>query len=262
MVLCAVGILAASCGDSDGVSERSVGTAAPATSEAEAQSNNVGSAATSVPTEPTETTAATTTTAAPEVSLVVGESGFVLYEALEETWANGGAEVTNGGDDLSFVEVTFNFLGADNIPVATESEFIEFFPSGATIPVAVTATEDMTGREPVAVEIFAFGETDSFFEAEGQELPIENVEVADGSFGRLDVRGTATNTTGQVIDFTRVSCVILRDDGAIIGGAFTFLDRVAPDQTVAWEAGLGSEGDALVAAGASSARCAAVATLD
>ncbi len=190
------------------------------------------------------------------------KSGFSTYEAIGETWASAGALVQNNSDsDLFYVEVTYNFIGADGTPVATESAFLDVIPAGESVPAHGLTTTDLTTAMSVTVEITAFAEEDSFFESEWIELELgPDVTLAEGEYS-VTLTGTVTNPSDAPIDFFELSCLLVTDDGTVVGGAFTFPDTVAPGQTTAWEIG-SSELEGALADGATGAECKAFATLN
>ncbi|TFH20620.1 MAG: hypothetical protein E4H05_01880 [Acidimicrobiales bacterium] len=195
-----------------------------------------------------------------DVASVV-DSGFATYEAMDETWATVGALVQNNTDnDLFSAEVTFNFVGADGTPVATESSYVEVIPAGEAVPVVGSTTNDLSASLPVTVEITVFADTDSIFASDWIEMELgPDVTFEDGEFSAT-LSGTVTNPSDVPIDFYTVECLLVTAEGTIVGGAYTYPNTTAPGQTTAWETS-GSEIDAARTAGATGAECRSFATL-
>lgn len=191
----------------------------------------------------------------------VVDSGFATYEAMGETWATVGALVQNNTDaDLFSAEVTFNFVGADGTPVATESTYVEVIPAGEAVPVVGSTTNDLTASLPVTVEITIFVEEESIFASDWIEMELgPDVTFEDGEYS-VTLSGTVTNPSDVPIDFYSVQCLLVTADGTIVGGAYTYPNTTAPGQTTAWDTS-GSEIDAARAAGATGAECRSFATL-
>ena len=191
----------------------------------------------------------------------VVDSGFATYEAMDETWATVGALIQNDTDaDLFSTEVTFNFLGADGTPVATESSYVEVIPAGEAVPVVGSTTNDLAASLPVTVEITVFAQEESYFDSEWIEMELgPDVTFEDGEFSAT-LSGTVTNPSDVPIDFYKVDCLLVTADGTIVGGVYTYPNTTAPGQTTAWETS-GSEIDAARTAGATGAECRSFATL-
>ncbi len=189
----------------------------------------------------------------------IGKSGFSTWtNGSGETWASAAALVNNNSDqDLFGTEVTFNFIGADGIPVATESTYIDVVPAGDSFPVQTGTYTDLTSALPITVEINAYAEPDSFFETDWVELELSPTTVNPDEYFTT-VSGTVTNPADESFDFYQLTCLIVTADGTVVGGAFTFPDRVAPGQTIAWEA---SVDDGPIQAGGVDAECRSIATI-
>ena len=195
----------------------------------------------------------------------VEKSGFVTYEALGETWANVGALIKNNTDqDLFFVEVTYNFIGADGSPVATESSYLDVLPADDSMPTSGSTTTDLTPFMPVTVEVTAFAEEESFFESEWVELEVNvpDPRIVADQYGLGTVSGTVINNTDNPTDFYGLTCLVSAPDGSVLGGAQAFPDTAAPGQTVAWEASGSGDFEAFVAAGAAVTDCRALLTIN
>lgn len=192
----------------------------------------------------------------------IARSGLSTYESIGETWATVGASVESDTDtDLYFVEVTFNFLSADGTPVATESSYIDVLPAGEMVPVVGSTSTDLTPAMPVTVEVTAFAEEESFFETEWVEMELgPDVVIAEGEFSTT-LSGTVTNPSDTSIDFVSIECLLVSDDGTVLGGARAFPNTTAPGQTTAWETS-GPDIEAAVAAGATGAECRSIAPID
>ena len=207
-----------------------------------------------------ETDPVTATDAASNDELVsIEKSGFSTWtNSTGETWASAAALVTNDTDqDLFGTGVTFNFVGADGIPVATESTFIEVIPAGDSFPTQIDTFTDLTAAMPITVEIMAFAEPDSYFETEWIELELGPATISSDEYFST-VSGTLTNPAEESFDFYRIDCLIVTADGDVVGGAITYPDQVAPGQTIAWEA---SVQDAPIQAGGVTAECRSIATI-
>jgi hypothetical protein len=189
----------------------------------------------------------------------IGKSGFSTWTSSSgETWASAAALVTNDSDqDLFGTEVTFNFIGADGTPVATESAFVTVIPAGDSFPAQVEAYTDLTSALPITVEITAFAEADSFFETEWVELELGPTTITPDELIST-MSGTVTNPADDAFDFHQISCLIVTADGDVVGGAFTYPERVAPGQTIAWEA---SVQDGPIQAGGVAAECRSIASI-
>ena len=189
----------------------------------------------------------------------IGKSGFSTWaNGSGETWASAAALVSNDSDqDLFGTEVTFNFVGADGTPVATESAFVDVIPAGDSFPVQIDTFTDLTAAMPVTVEIFAFAEPDSFFETEWVELELGPTTITPDEYFST-VSGTVTNPADDSFDFYKISCLIVTAGGELVGGTITYPDRVAPGQTIAWEA---SVQDGPIQAGGVTAECRSIATI-
>jgi hypothetical protein len=189
----------------------------------------------------------------------IGRSGFSTWATLSgETWASAAALVTNETDqDLFGTEVTFNFVGADGTPVATESTFLEVIPAGDSFPAQLQTFTDLTAAMPITVEISAFAELDSFFETEWVELELGPTTITPDEYFST-ASGTVTNPADQPFDFYRVDCLIVTADGDVVGGALAYPEQVAPGQTIAWEA---SVPDGPIQAGGVAAECRSIATI-
>lgn len=197
--------------------------------------------------------------AASDELVSIAESGFSTWTSSSgETWAAAAALVTNDSDqDLFGTEVTFNFVGADGTPVATESAFLEVIPAGDSFPTQIGTYTDLTAAMPITVEITAFAELDSFFETDWIELELGTATITPDEYFST-VSGTVTNPADQSFDFYRIDCLIVTADGDVVGGALTYPDQVAPGQTIAWEA---SVEDGPIQAGGVTAECRSIATL-
>ena len=214
----------------------------------------------------TEADEAPATTEAPRGGPLasISGSGFVTFEAIGETWANLAALVQNETDeDLFYVEVTYNIIGADGSPVATESSIITTLPAGQAVPTTGTSTTDLTAAMPVSIEVTAFAEEESFFESDWVELEV-SVEPAFvvGEYGSTSVSGTVTNTSDAPTDFYDLVCLVRSPDGTVLGGFQTFPDTAAPGQTIAWESSGSGDFDAFVALGGTVGECSAILDLD
>ena len=175
-----------------------------------------------------------------------------------ETWASAAALVTNNSDeDLFLTEVTFNFVGADGTPVATESTYVEVIPAGEEFPATVETYTDLTAAMPVTVEITAFADPDPFFVTEWVELELGPTTITPDEYFTT-VSGTVTNPADEPFDFYQIACLIVTADGTVVGGAFAYPDRVAPGQTIAWET---SVEDGPIQAGGVGAECRSIAEL-
>lgn len=195
----------------------------------------------------------------------VEKSGFVTYEALGETWANVGALIKNNTDqDLFFVEVTYNFIGADGSPVATESSYLDVLPADDSMPTSGSSTTDLTSFMPVTVEVTAFAEEQSIFESDWVELEVSvpDPRIVADQYGLGTVSGTVINNTDNPTDFYELACLVSAPDGSVLGGATTFPDTAAPGQTVAWEASGSGDFESFVAAGATVTDCRALLTIN
>ncbi len=192
----------------------------------------------------------------------VGRNGFVTYEAIGETWGSVGAEITNNtDDDLFFVEVTYNFVGADGTPVATESSYLDVIPAGESAIAVGSTTTNLAAAQPVTVEITVFAEEDSFFESDWVYMEVGPDVVLGGDDFSPKVAGTVTNPTDQPVDFFTVDCLLVNDNGDVVTAVSAYADRIAPGQTTAWETS-GSDIEGALAAGATTAECSSITTLD
>ena len=192
----------------------------------------------------------------------VGRTGFVTYEAIGETWASVGAEVTNNTDeDLFFAEVTYNFVGADGTPVATESSYLDVIPAGESVVAVGSTTTNLAAAQPVSVEITVFAEEDSFFESDWVYMEVGPDVVIGGDDRSPKVAGTVTNPTDKSVDFFSVDCLLVNADGVVVTAVQAYADSVAPGQTTAWDTS-GSEIEGAIAAGATTAECTSITTLD
>ena len=197
--------------------------------------------------------------AASDELVSIEKSGFSTWaSSSEETWASAAAIVSNDSDqDLFGTEVTFNFIGADGTPVATESAFVDVIPAGDSFPVQIDTFNDLTSAMPITVEIMTFAETDSFFEPEWVELEVGPTTITSDEYFST-ASGTVTNPADDSFDFYKIACVIVTADGELVGGTITYPDRVAPGQTIAWEA---SVQDGPIQAGGVTAECRSIATI-
>ena len=197
--------------------------------------------------------------AASDELVSIGKSGFSTWASSSgETWASAAALVSNDSDqDLFSTEVTFNFVGADGTPVATESAFVDVIPAGDSFPVQIDTFTDLTTAMPITVEIMAFAEPDSYFETEWVELELGPTTITSDEYFST-VSGTVTNPADDSFDFYKIACVILTADGELVGGTITYPDRVAPGQTIAWEA---SVQDGPIQAGGVTAECRSIASI-
>jgi len=189
----------------------------------------------------------------------IGKSGFSTWvDSSGETLASAAALViNNSGEDLFGTEVTFNFIGADGTPVATESTYVEVIPAGDSFPAQVDTYTDLTAAMPVTVEITAFAEADSYFETDWVELELGPTTITPGEYYST-MSGTVTNTADEPFDFYQIACLILTADGSVVGGSFAYPDRIAPGQTIAWETTV-QEGS--LQAGGVDAECRSIAAL-
>ena len=199
-------------------------------------------------------------TASSDELVSIGKFGFSTWaNSSGETWGSAAALVVNDSDqDLFGTEVTFNFVGADGTPVATESAFVDVIPAGDSFPVQIDTFTDLTAAMPITVEIMAFAEPDSFFETEWVELELGPTTITSDEYFST-VTGTVTNPADDSFDFYKISCVIVTADGELVGGAIAYPDRVAPGQTIAWEA---SVQDGPIEAGGVTAECRSIASID
>jgi hypothetical protein len=197
--------------------------------------------------------------AASDELVSIEKSGFSTWASSSgETWASAAALVSNDSDqDLFGTEVTFNFIGDDGTPVATESAFVDVIPAGDSFPVQIDTFTDLTSAMPITVEIMAFAETDSFFETEWVELEVGPTTITSDEYFST-ASGTVTNPADDSFDFYKIACVIVTADGELVGGTITYPDRVAPGQTIAWEA---SVQDGPIQAGGVTAECRSIATI-
>lgn len=232
-------------------------------SEDEDSSSNVGTESTEAPDEtdaPDQTDPIDESDdAAGDELASIGKSGFSTWiNGSGETRASAAALVTNNTDeDLFGTEVTFNFIGADGTPVATESTYLMVIPAGDSFPVQTETYTDLTAAMPVTVEITAFADPDYFFETDWLELELGPTTITPDEYS-TSVSGTVTNPADEPFDFYQVSCLIVTADGTVVGGASGFPDRVAPGQTIAWE---GALQDGPIQAGGVSAECRSIAEI-
>jgi hypothetical protein len=256
-------LILAACGSESSVSQSVTVTEAPTSNPAEQ----------TIATEPIETTEAPDNNGAPEAPVApdntetefvgelssIGLSGFSTWKnSSGETLASAGAAIVNNSDeDLFYTEVTFNFIGADGTAVATESAYVEVIPAGNSFPALVGTYTDLTAAMPVTVEITAFAETNSFMESEWVEMEVGPTALVSGEYSTT-VTGTVTNPSDEPLEFYPVVCLILNADGNVVGGATAYPNRVAPGQTIAWEAWVE---DGPMQAGGSVAECRSIATL-
>jgi hypothetical protein len=195
-----------------------------------------------------------------DVASVV-DSGFTTYEIMDETWATVGALVQNNSDtDLFSAEVTFNFVGADGTPVATESAYVEVIPAGEAVPVVGYTADDLTASLPVTVEVTVFAEEESVFASDWIEMELGPDVTFEEDEYSVTLSGTVTNPSDVPIDFYSLQCLLVTADGTIVGGASTYPNTTAPGQTTAWDTS-GSEVEAARTAGATGAECRSFATL-
>jgi hypothetical protein len=189
----------------------------------------------------------------------IEKSGFSTWTTSSgETWASAAALVVNDTDqDLFGTDVTFNFVGTDGTPVATESTFLEVIPAGDSFPTEIVIFTDLTAAMPVTVEVTAFADADSFFETEWVELELGPTMITSDEYFST-VSGTVTNPADQPFDFYRIDCLIVTADGDVVGGALTYPNQVAPGQTIAWEA---SVEDGPIQAGGVAAECRSIASI-
>ncbi len=207
-----------------------------------------------------DTTAAPPTTGTSNELASIEQPGFVTYDALGELWASAGAWVVNNSDHpLFYVEVSFNFVAADGTPVDTSTDYIEVIPAGGKFPASATATSDMTANPPTTIEVHAFARDDSVFSTEFVEMTVGGVVFnPDQYYSTLS--GTVTNPSQQSLGSPSVACIVSAADGTTLTGVRSYTDRVAPGQTIAWQTG-GSEVDAALANGATTADCRSIATV-
>ena len=87
--------------------------------------------------------------AASDELVSIGKSGFSTWTISNgETWASAAALVINDSDqDLFVTEVTFNFVGADGTPVATESTYVTLIPAGESFPAAGRHVDEPDRRD-------------------------------------------------------------------------------------------------------------------
>jgi hypothetical protein len=189
----------------------------------------------------------------------IAKSGFSTWTTSSgETRASAAALVTNNSDeDLFGTEVTFNFIGADGTPVATESTYVDVIPAADSFPAQTSTYTDLTAAMPVTVEITAFAEPDFFYETDWVELELGPTAITPDEYFS-GASGTVTNPADEAFDFYPITCLIVTADGAVVGGAFTYPDRVAPGQTIAWEA---SVEDGPIQAGGVGAECRSIASV-
>jgi hypothetical protein len=191
----------------------------------------------------------------------VSKSGFATWVADYDktTRASAAALIVNNSDevDLFGTEVTFNVIGADGTPVATESTYVDVLPAGGSFPTTVDIYTDLTAAMPVTLEITAFADSDSFYKPDWVEMELGPTTINPDEYFST-VSGTVTNPGNESFDFYRVTCLILNDEGTVVGGASTYPDRIAPGQTIAWDAGIE---DGPIAAGGVTAECQSIATI-
>ncbi len=130
----------------------------------------------------------------------IERSGFSTWTNNSgETWASAAALVTNDSDqDLFGTEVTFNFVGADGVPVATESTYVDVIPAGESFPAQLETYTDLTAAMPITIEIVPFAESDSFFETEWIELELGSTTITSDEYFS-NVSGTVTNPSDDVV---------------------------------------------------------------
>jgi hypothetical protein len=248
------------CGSSTSVSKPAVATDATGGEATVATEETTSTEATEATTDVAETVAVETTAApisAAELASV-GKSGFSTWTLSNgEIWANGGALITNNSnEDLFMVSVTYNFIGADGIPVTTETDTIEVIPAGSSYPSVIDVYSDLAAAMPVTLEITVFADADSFFKSQWVEMGMGATKITPDEYFPT-VNGSVTNPATQPFDFYRLSCLLLDAAGTVVGGAFTYPDQTAPGQTIAWQASI-EEGP--MEAGAASAECRSIAT--
>ena len=168
---------------------------------------------------------------APDIQVV--ETGLSVGEGYDGgPRAYAGAVIKNNGSATeAFFEVVFTFKDAAGKAVGTETQYVYAVEAGGTAHAAVESAS-LQGAA-VSVDASAIVQ-DSFMPYEGRALPVTVTGIGAGSFGGLEVRGTASNPTDEVIDAAGVQCV-LRKGGSIVGGVYTYLDTLVPNGEVAWD---------------------------
>ena len=234
-------------------------TATPEESTAAEETVTTDGSTTTAESETSETPATTERSSSQAELASVDDSGFATWASGSgEVWANAAALImNNGSEDLFLTDVTFNYADADGTPVATESTYVNVIPAGESFPVISQTYTDLSAAMPVTLEITAFADPEPFFETDWIELELGPTTITPDEFFST-VSGTVTNTADEPLDFYEVSCLLRAEDGSIVGGAFTYPDRVAPGQTIAWEA---SVEEGLIEAGAVTAECRSIAEL-
>jgi len=180
----------------------------------------------------------------PNEELIV-ESGFSTEGEPGSRSNSAGAVITNPSQVVAAceVQVTFSLLDAAGAPVESITETIPWIPKDGRVIVApeyllYDGDEDPAGLA-VATVVGAFEDTDDLAvcdpsaESSGTLLDASASVHRDGSLPIA--RGQVTNTSPEVVQVARLSCV-LRDGGSIIGGDATdIFDPIKPGQEIAFE---------------------------
>lgn len=175
-----------------------------------------------------------------------------------ETLASAAASVRNNSDqDLFGTEVTFDFIGADGTPIATELAYVDVIPAGDSFPAVVRSDTDLTAAMPVTMEITVSAGLDEALESEWVELELGVTAIMPGEdFATMS--GTVTNPSDEPVDVYQVVCLIKTPEGNLAGGVFAYPDPLAAGQTLAWET---TVEDGPMQAGGLTSNCRSIATL-
>lgn len=163
-----------------------------------------------------------------QLDLEIAESGFSLFEVSydDSTRAAWGVLISNPNDTLiaTSVDVTVTFLDENDGVIGSTSDSLAALLPGQTAALADSTYEDVSGLADLRVQVRARG----WEEADGEvgSFVTSGVSVRPVEYGGWTVTGSVESTF--VDDFEDVYAVaVLRDaDGAIVGGAWTFVDFV------------------------------------
>lgn len=196
----------------------------------------------------------------------VGRYGFSAFEAGNETWASVGAEITNNtSGDLYSVSVAYSFVGADGVTVGTEYSFLDVIPAGESVYAVLLTVHDVTTSAlPLSVEITASATRGRGAVSESDWVSMEfgpDVSITQDE-SSATVAGTVTNPTDRFVMPFRINCLLLTDDGTVVGGFVTFHGGMGPGRTMAWDVTNDPYVDGAIAAGATTAECVSIVTLD
>lgn len=158
----------------------------------------------------------------------IADSGYSTFTAYDDsTRASWAAVLTNPNDDLwlaTSIDVTVTMLDDAGSVLASESDSLAVLLPGQSGAVTGSTLDDVDGLADIRVQarVRNWEREDGPFGS----FETSDVSVREDQFGGWTATGQVASTFTEDFDDVYATAVFRDSDGAIIGGAFTFIDFV------------------------------------